>query len=111
MYLDQVNPDIAQRIKELASQGIKIVIITGRRADTQMHETVRQLESNNIPFHRIFFRPPGCFKKDAEFKKERVLQLLAEGYDIVEVWDDSPDVIRALRELLPDARMVLYHGG
>ena len=108
MYLDRPNRELAERVRELREGGVRIIIITGRREDTQKEFTLRQLEEAGVPFDEIYFRPPGCFSKDHEFKAEVVEKLRARGYEIIEVWDDSERVAARMRELLPRARVILY---
>jgi len=82
--------------------------VTGRREDTQREETLKQLRDVGVEFDEIYFRPPGYFKKDHEFKAEVIRQLLNKGYEIVEIWDDSEDVVNTLKQLLPTTKIIHY---
>ncbi len=110
MHLDRLNADVAERVKELKQRGMGIVIITGRREDTQKEYTLKQLRENGVPFDAIFFRKPGDYRRDHEYKAEVIKMLLREGHVVVEVWDDSERVVEAVKKLLPDARIVHYGG-
>ena len=108
MHLDRPNRELIDYVKDLKRKGHRIIIVTGRREDTQREFTLRQLEEAGIEYDEIYFRPPGCFRKDHEFKAEVVEKLRARGYEIIEVWDDSERVAARMRELLPRARVILY---
>jgi len=111
MHLDRPNAEAIEYIRRLRDGGARIVIVTGRREDTQREYTLKQLAEVGVEFDEIYFRPADCFKKDHEFKVEVVKSLLERGYEIAEVWDDSEAVVNALRRLLPTAKVILYKAG
>lgn len=111
MHLDVPNKELVEYVKSLKSQGYKIVIVTGRRADTQRHYTIKQLREAGIPYDEIFFRPAKSYKKDYELKAEIIKRLIQSGCEVAEVWDDNKDVVEAIKAILPHAKVVQYRIG
>ena len=108
MHLDKPNKELINYISELKSKGIRIIIITGRREDTQKEYTLKQLKEAGISFDEIYFRPANYFRKDYEFKAEVVEKLIEKGYEIVEFWDDSERVVEKMKKVLRGAKIVHY---
>jgi len=108
MYLDEPNNELIQFVRELKRKGYKIIIVTGRREDTQKEATLEELKRFGIPFDEIYFRKPNDFRKDYVYKMDIVKKLLEKGYQIDYVYDDSERVCEALARMLPNARVVLY---
>jgi len=106
MYLDEPNKRLIEYVRSKYNEGFKIIIITGRCEETQKEATLKQLEKYNIPYDEIYFRKLGDFRKDYMFKSEIVRDLVKK-YEIIEVWDDSKDVINELKKIIPRARFNL----
>ena len=109
MHLAEPNYEIINYMRELKSKGIKIIIITGRRKDTQGDYTLRQLNEWNVPYDEIYFRRKNDFRPDSIFKASIIKWLLKRGYKIIEVWDDSLNVIEKLRKLIPNTKLIHYN--
>ena len=108
MYLDKPNTRLIKHIKELKSNNVKIIIVTGRRKDTQGEYTIKQLKEAEVDYDEIYFRPPNYYMKDFVFKSEILKKLLRKGYEIIEVWDDNVEVIDRIKEFLPYANVIHY---
>jgi len=106
MHLDKPNQELVSYIKKLRSEGVKIVIVTGRREDTQKELTLEQLRRAGVEFDEIYFRRAGDFRKDHEYKVDIIKQLIEKGHEIAEVWDDSESVINTVKQLIPSAKVV-----
>ena len=108
MFLDWPNDEVVRTLLRLKSEGIKIMILTGRREDTQRKATLIQLKAYGIPYDKLVMRKPNDYRKDHEFKIEEIKKLLESGVEIVGVWDDSRRVIEAVKGLIKDDdRLVL----
>jgi len=105
LELDKPNMDIIDYIKKLKDRGLKIIIVTGR-TQKQKNETLKQLNFWEVPYDEIYFRRAGDLRKDSIYKREVVKRLLKRGYNIVELWEDSNEVIKELRSLIPNAKIV-----
>ncbi|RLE54207.1 MAG: hypothetical protein DRJ40_11390 [Thermoprotei archaeon] len=108
MYLDRPNLDVVAHVKLMKRSGYRIIIVTGRVEETQKYATLNQLRRYEIPVDEIYFRKKGDYRKDYELKLEVIRHLLDVGYEIEEVWDDSERVIEALKNILPNTKLVLY---
>jgi len=108
MHLDKPNQELVSYVKKLRSEGVRIVIVTGRREDTQKELTLEQLRRAGVEFDEIYFRRAGDFRKDHEYKADIIKQLIEKGHEIAEVWDDSESVINTVKELIPSAKVVHY---
>jgi phosphoglycolate phosphatase-like HAD superfamily hydrolase len=105
LELDKPRMDIIDYMRKIKDKGLRIIIVTGRTIK-QKKETLKQLSSWEVPYDEIYFRMAGDLRKDSIYKREVVKLLLRRGYNIVEVWEDSDEVIRELRKLIPDAKIV-----
>jgi phosphoglycolate phosphatase-like HAD superfamily hydrolase len=105
LELDKPRMDIIDYMRKIKDKGLRIIIVTGRTIK-QKNETLKQLSSWGVPYDEIYFRMAGDLRKDSIYKREMVKLLLRRGYNIVEVWEDSDEVIRELRKLIPDAKIV-----
>ena len=108
MQLDKPNQELVSYVKKLRSEGVKIVIVTGRREDTQKELTLEQLRKAGVEFDEIYFRRAGDFRKDHEYKADIIKQLIEKGHEIAEVWDDSESVVSAVKQMIPNAKIVHY---
>ena len=108
MYLDKPNTELVEYVRKLKQLGYRIIIVTGRRRDTQLDATIAQLRAFGVPFDELYMREPNDYRKDHEFKTDIVKRLLEKGYEITEVWDDSERVVEAMKKLLQNAKVVHY---
>jgi ribonucleotide monophosphatase NagD (HAD superfamily) len=104
MHLDKPIDFGLEVLKDRIAKGLNIVIITGR-TDNMAFETVEQLKSMGIEGIPIVFRKTGNFAKDYIYKASAAKKL---GLEILEVHDDSVDVLKSFAELYPNARPYLY---
>ncbi|MCX8168678.1 MAG: hypothetical protein N3E39_00420 [Candidatus Methanomethylicia archaeon] len=106
LILDKPNTEIINHIKKLKDEGFKIIILTGRSEDKQKNETIKQLNLWGVPYDEIYFRSKKDFRKDSIYKKSVIKKLLNKGYKVVEFWEDSEEVIKGVRKLIPEAKIV-----
>jgi phosphoglycolate phosphatase-like HAD superfamily hydrolase len=105
LELDKPRMDVIDYMRKIKDKGLRIIIVTGRTIK-QKKETLKQLSSWGVPYDEIYFRMAGDLRKDSIYKRGVVKLLLKRGYNIVEVWEDSDEVIRELRKLIPYAKIV-----
>jgi len=105
LELDKPKMDVIDYMRKLKDKGLRIIIVTGR-THKQKNKTLKQLSSWGVPYDEIYFRGAGDLRRDSIYKREVVKLLLRKGYNIVEVWEDSDEVIRELRRLIPHAKIV-----
>ncbi|RLE90398.1 MAG: hypothetical protein DRN04_15185 [Thermoprotei archaeon] len=108
MYLDKPRFDVINYMRKLKDKEYKIIIVTGRVLEIQGEETEKQLREYNVPYDEIYFRRKRDKRKDYEFKTSIIQWLISRGYEIIEVHEDSEEVINKLKLILPSAKFYLY---
>ncbi|MEM2137059.1 MAG: HAD family acid phosphatase [Candidatus Methanomethylicia archaeon] len=109
LQLDKPITETIDYMRKLKEKGVTIVIITGRREDMQKDETLKQLKSWGVPYDKIYFRRKSDVRRDFIFKKSIIEGLRREGYNIIEIWDDSEKVIEEVRKIIPEAKIVKFN--
>mgnify|MGYP000704592924 FL=1 len=108
MYLDKPRFDVINYMHKLKEEGYKIIIVTGRVLESQGEETEKQLKKYNVPYDEIYFRRKRDKRKDYEFKTSIIQWLIFRGYEIIEVHEDSEEVINKLKLIIPSAKFHLH---
>mgnify|MGYP000097138337 CR=1 FL=1 len=110
-YMDLDEPIIEniRYVQKLKENGVKIVLLTGRREDTQKTATLMQIKKWKIPCDKIYFRRKNDRRKDYIYKANILKLLLKRNYKIVEIWDDMEDVAKKLKEISPKTKVILYN--
>lgn len=70
----------------------KIILLTGR-PESNLDLTVKWLDKYNIYFDELIMRKNNDFRKSPEFKKENILNLRSEGYNIFAAFEDRMDCV------------------
>jgi phosphoglycolate phosphatase-like HAD superfamily hydrolase len=107
IYLDRVRVEYAALARDYAERGFKVVVVTGRPRSMEV-ETWAQLREAGLEglVSEVFFRRVGDYRGDSVFKVE-VLRRLAARYVVEAVYDDSEDVVEALRREFPGVKVIL----
>ncbi len=107
IYLDRVRVEYATLARSYAERGFRIVVVTGRPRSMEV-ETWAQLREAGLEglVSEVFFRRVGDYRDDSVYKVE-VLRRLARRYVVEVVYDDSEDVVEALRREFPSIKVVL----
>ncbi len=107
IYLDRVRVEYASLARSYAERGFRIVVVTGRPRSMEV-ETLAQLREAGLEglVSEVFFRGVGDYRGDSVFKVE-VLRRLMSRYVVEVVYDDSEDVVEALRREFPGVKVVL----
>jgi len=110
-YMDLDEPIIEniRYVQKLKENGVKIVLLTGRRENTQKTATLMQIKKWKIPCDKIYFRRKNDRRKDYIYKANILKLLLKRNYKIVEIWDDMEDVAKKLKEISPKTKVILYN--
>jgi len=107
MNLDEPIQENIAKLREMKDKGYYIILITGRREDRQKNKTLEQLDEWNIPYNKIYFRKAYDKRRDYVYKSSLIKKLIRQGFEIIEVWDDSEKVIEKLKQILPNAKIVI----
>ncbi|RLF01150.1 MAG: hypothetical protein DRJ63_00160 [Thermoprotei archaeon] len=83
----------------------RVVVVTGRPASLR-RATILELKSFGLPVSQIsfFFRRKGDFRKDYEYKCDVIKSLV----NVIEVHDDSVEVLEALSRILKNTKLYLH---
>jgi predicted kinase len=92
VFLDDINPLIAEQTKFHKSIGRKIIIVSGRE-DVCKDETEEWLDFYGIERDELFMRKKDDFRKDTVIKKEIYDNHIKEKYNVIAVYDDRLNVI------------------
>lgn len=105
VYLDRVREDMASLARGYASRGYRIIVVTGR-PESMKRITVEQLRAAGIEDAEIYFRKRGDYRSDSEYKVD-VVRALVNRYEIEAVYDDSEEVVKALKREFPEIKVIL----
>lgn len=94
MHLDVPIVEMVEYARRAKERGYTVIIVSGR-SEAQRQATLEQLERAGVPFDVLILRAANDFRKDYEYKAEALRQLLAAGYEVVELVDDSKAVVEA----------------
>lgn len=98
----------AHMIEQEASEGNKIVIITGR-PERYRNKTIGWLNAHNIEFHSLLMRGDKDKRTSADVKKELLLRFCNDNapVEIQVAFDDRQDIIDTYKEIgVPNARIL-----
>jgi predicted kinase len=90
--MDLLNEPIAEIVKNYASLGVKIILMSGRD-EAARRPTMNWLAYNKIPFDALFMRATGDARKDSVVKKE-LYEAHVKGQFLVKfILDDRNQVV------------------
>lgn len=90
--LDHYIEVVGEHIEFHKSKGRTIILLSGRE-DTARNKTVDWLDFHNIPYHFLFMRNEGDYRKDSIVKKEIYENNIKGIYNVHCVYDDRLQVI------------------
>jgi len=107
---DTATPGAVKLVRDLYSNGARIVYLSGRDAPRQLLGTVKQLRDNGFPIgiqgSELIMRPT-VQTQDAVFKQQ-VTNYLRQFGKIVATFDNEPSNANVYRRAFPDAMVVLF---
>lgn len=99
------NEEVAEATRKAREDGYAVIVVTARE-NRWMYHTIIWLQENNIPYDEILMRSANDFRPDREIKAEILAYLQRRGYNIVEAWDDNPNIISLWEEAGISTRVV-----
>jgi FMN phosphatase YigB (HAD superfamily) len=96
MKYDAVHEDIADLARNFAAQGYRIILCSGRGAETRA-VTEQWLRDSNIPFERVYMRNERDYRKDSIVKVELLAQIRQWDGEPWLWFDDRNQVVDAIR--------------
>jgi predicted kinase len=95
---DTVDETVKELVKFYHSQGIKVIICSGRDGCCK-DISIKWLNDNGIPFDEFFIRPVNDMRKDVHIKYEIYVNNIMPKYDVKLAIDDRMQVCRLWRGL------------
>lgn len=92
-----VRPEVAEAARQQAASGLAILVVTSREFIWR-DLTLDWLVAHEIPYDALYLRIVGDYRKDVVIKTEILQQIEADGFRVVEAWDDKPAVLDLWRE-------------
>ncbi|MBC7864047.1 MAG: AAA family ATPase [Bacteroidia bacterium] len=106
---DILNKPVAGTLKNYASLGFKIILVSGRQ-DTARELTENWLKENGIVYEMLLMRKAKDQRKDSIIKKEIFDTFIADKYFIEFTLDDRDQVVDMWRNELGLACYQVYYG-
>ncbi|MDU1891090.1 MAG: AAA family ATPase [Dysgonomonas sp.] len=94
---DRLNEPVANVLKTFASNGYKVLLVSGRE-NRFIEPTERFLKIHNIPYDQLWMRRSKDFRKDSIIKKEIFDAEIKDKYFIDFVLDDRDQVVDMWRK-------------
>jgi uncharacterized HAD superfamily protein len=91
------RPDVVEAVRENVEQGRAILVVTSREF-VWRDLTLDWLVANDIAYDALYMRIVGDYRKDVVVKAEILQQIGADGFTVLEAWDDKPAVLELWRE-------------
>jgi FMN phosphatase YigB (HAD superfamily) len=82
----------AECLRLLNKIGVPVIIATAR-LERWREDTVKWLTLNNLQYEKLYMRGPADFRKDVIVKQEMLESINRDGYNLIEAWDDNPNII------------------
>lgn len=98
VYEDTPHDDIIRLVRLEASEGTKIIIMSGRE-DSCKEDTIRWLEKHRVPFDDIFMRKTGDNRSDWVIKDELIRENIQDNYHVLYGLDDRNSVVNHNRKM------------
>ena len=107
-YLANPKTDVLSMYSLYSMRDIEIVILTSRSEDF-VDVTCDWLYRWGVDHDRLIMRKMRDKRSAPEYKREELMKLKSEGFNIVHVFDDHPGVIEVCNELgLPNTKVPGY---
>ena len=91
------DPELVEVARQQAAARRAVLIVSGREFIWHDH-TLDWLVEHEIPHDAVYLRVVGDYRKDIVIKAEILQQIGADGYRVLEAWDDKPRVVEMWRE-------------
>ncbi|MEM2472908.1 MAG: HAD family acid phosphatase [Sulfolobales archaeon] len=110
LELDKPVQDALTSMERAYMLGLSAVILSGR-PKRMASKTIEMLDRIGARYDLLILRGDANKEKDHIYKARAMRWLVEHEYEVVEIHDDSEEVLNKLRELAPDAKLYLWIGG
>ncbi|MFT4189527.1 MAG: hypothetical protein QM621_13235 [Aeromicrobium sp.] len=91
------NEEVVEAAREQARRGRAVLIVSSREF-VWLDHTLDWLVEHEIPYEAVYLRVVGDYRRDVEVKRELLADVVEDGFQVVEAWDDKERVVRMWRE-------------
>jgi len=95
---DDISEIVKEHVQYQYEKGKTIIIVTGRDNKAEL-STREWLAKHDIPYHKLYMREFGDYRKDTIVKKEIYENYIKDNYFISVVYDDRKKVVNMWRSL------------
>lgn len=92
-----VDDEVAAAVRSAHENGRAVLVVTSREF-VWRDLTLDWLAQHEVPYDELVMRVVGDYRPDDVVKAEMLETLRSDGYEPVEAWEDSPDVVALWRE-------------
>ncbi|MFT4299503.1 MAG: HAD family acid phosphatase [Aeromicrobium sp.] len=91
------SPAMVEIAREQAAAGRAVLIVSSREF-VWLDPTLDWLVRHEVPRDEVYLRIVGDYRRDVEVKRDILDDIEADGYRVVEAWDDKERVVTMWRE-------------
>lgn len=99
------HPEVVAAVRAAHDAGRAVLVVTSREFIWR-DLTLDWLAAHEVPYDQLVMRIVGDYRADHVVKAEMLDGLLADGYTVVEAWEDSDDVVELWRSRDIDVHVV-----
>ena len=100
------NPAMVTLARDQAAAGRAVLVVSSREF-IWLDPTLDWLVQHEVPHDAVYLRIVGDYRQDVLVKREILDDVLADGYRVLEAWDDKDRVTQMWREQGIDAHETL----
>lgn len=90
------NDDVVRAVREAHAAGRAVLVVTSREF-VWRDLSLDWLVQHDIPYDELVMRIVGDYRPDHVVKAEMLDQIEADGWNVVEAWEDSDDIVELWR--------------
>lgn len=91
------RPEVVEAARAEHDKGRAVLVVTSREFIWR-DLTLDWLVEHGVPYDALYLRIVGDYRKDVLIKKDILEQIGADGFTVLEAWDDKPAVIDLWRD-------------
>jgi phosphoglycolate phosphatase-like HAD superfamily hydrolase len=76
----------------------RAILVVSSREFIWRDLTLDWLVKHGVPYHAVYLRIVGDYRKDVAIKKDILAQITSDGFEVLAAWDDKPSVLDLWRE-------------
>ncbi len=90
------HPEVVEAVRAAHASGHAVLVVTSREFIWR-DDALDWLVEHGVPYTELLMRIVGDYRPDHEVKAELLDLIEADGYAVIEAWEDAPTVIELYR--------------